>query len=135
MRRLVLALATAAPLLALSSAPASAWGWDRGYYGYSYAPYCPPYRSYYYTYRPSYGYAPYYGAYWRPRFYSGGYFYRPYRPWGWYGYRSWGWGHRPYRAWGAGWGYRGWGWRHGGWGGGWGHRGWGGGWRHGGWRR
>jgi hypothetical protein len=108
MRRLILALATAAPLFALSSAPASAWGWG----GWGYGSYCPPYRSYYYTYRPNYGYAPYYGAYWRPRFYSSGYFYRPWRPWGWYGYR-------PYRAWG--WGYRGWG-----------HRGWG--WRHG-WRR
>jgi len=119
MRRLLLALAVTAPLIALDSAPAAAfgWGWDRGYgyYGYAYAPYCRPYRSYYYSYRPYYGYAPYYGAYWRPRyygaywrprFYSAGYFYRPYR---WYGYRGWG-----YR----GWGYRGWGHR------GWGHRGW-----------
>jgi hypothetical protein len=111
MRRLLLALALTTPLIALDSAPAAAWGWGYGYSGYGYAPYCQPYRSYYYSYRPSYGYAPYYGAYWRPRFYSGGYFYRPYRSWGWGGYR--GWGNR-------GWGYRGWGYR------GWGHRGWGG---------
>jgi hypothetical protein len=111
MRRLLLALALTTPLIALDSAPAAAWGWGYGYSGYGYAPYCQPYRSYYYSYRPSYGYAPYYGAYWRPRFYSGGYFYRPYRSWGWGGYRGWG-----YR----GWGYRGWGYR------GWGHRGWGG---------
>jgi hypothetical protein len=113
MRRLLLALAVVATLSALDSAPASAWGWGRSYgsYGYANAPYCPPYRSYYYSYRPAYGYRPYYGAYWRPRFYSSGYFYRPYRSWGW---RGW---HRPYRAWG--WrGYRSWGWR-GGWRGGW----------------
>jgi hypothetical protein len=105
MRRLLLALAVMAPVFALDSAPASAWGWDRGYgsYGYAYAPYyCPPYRSYYYTYRPYYGYygyRPYYGAYWRPRF--GGYFYRPYRSWGYrgWGYRGWGWGHRGWRRW------------------------------------
>jgi len=70
MRRLLLALALTTPLIALDSAPAAAWGW--GYSGYGYAPYCQPYRSYYYSYRPSYGYAPYYGAYWRPRFYAVG---------------------------------------------------------------
>jgi hypothetical protein len=105
MRRLLLALATVVPLFALDSAPASAFGWGRGYgyYGYAYAPYyCSPYRSYSYGYRPFYGYRPYYGGYWRPRFYSGSYFYRPFRPWGW---RGW---YRPYRAWG--WGWRG-GWR------------------------
>lgn len=103
MRRLLLMLATAVPLFALSSAPASAWGWGGGY-GYG----CSPYRSYYYSYRPAFGYAPYYGAYWRPRFYSAGYFYRPFRPWGW-GYRGWG-----YRGWGyRGWAGRGWGWGRG----------------------
>jgi hypothetical protein len=115
MRRLLLALAATAPLLALDSVPAAAWGWGSGYgYGYGYAPsYCRPYSSYYYSYRPYYGYAPYYGAYWRPRYYTSGYFYRPFRP-GW-GYRSWG-----YRPWGyRSWGYGGWGYR------GWGHRGWG----------
>jgi hypothetical protein len=116
MRRLALALAAVAPLVALGSVPATAGGW--GYSSYGYGPsYCPPYRSYYYSYRPTYGYRPYYGAYWRPRFYSSGYFYRPFRPWA---YRSWGyrpyraWGYRPYRAWGyRGWGHRGWGWRAG----------------------
>jgi hypothetical protein len=113
-----LALATAAPLLAWSGTPAEAWGWNRGY-GYSGYNYCPPYRSYYYSYGPSYGYRPYYGAYWRPRYFTSSYFYRPYRPaWGWRvgyrPYRSWGWG-RPYRAWGWGRPFRG----------GWGfHRGW-----------
>jgi hypothetical protein len=98
MRRLLLALAITAPLLALDSAPASAWGWCRGYgyYGAAYS-----YRPYYYSYRPYYGYAPYYGAYWRPRFYTSGYFYRPYRSWGWGGYR-------PYRAWGWRGGWRRW---------------------------
>src|SRR5262245_847713 len=106
MRRLLLALATAMPLFAVSSAPASACGWDSGYgysgYGSSGYNYCPPYRSYYYSYRPAYGYAPYYGAYWRPRFYSSGFFYRPWRPWGWHGYRPYrSWGYRPVRAWGV----------------------------------
>jgi hypothetical protein len=97
MRRLLLALATTAPLLALGGTPAAAWGWCDGYgYGAAYAPVW-GYRPYYYAYRPFYGYAPYYGAYWRPRYYyNTGYFYRPYRPWGWSGYRAWG--------------YRGWGW-------------------------
>jgi hypothetical protein len=144
MRRLLLALAATAPLLALDVTPAAAWGWDRGYgYSGSFFNYCPPYRSYYYSYRPSYGYRPYYGAYWRPRFYTSSYFYRPYRPWGFrswgyrpWGYRSWGyrpvgfrsWGYRPwgFRSWGhRGWGHRSWGFRS--WGHrGWGHRGWGG---------
>jgi hypothetical protein len=132
MRRLLLALATAAPLLAWSGSPAEAFGWGRGYgfYGYTSA-YCPPYRSYYYSYRPSYGYRPFYGAYWRPRYFSAGYFYRPYRPWGWRGY-----GYRPYRAWGWGRPYRAWGWgrSYRGWGGGRAFRAWGGGW-HRGWRR
>ncbi len=118
MRRLLLALAVVAPLIALDSAPAAAWGWGGGSGYYGYANYCPPYRSYYYTYRPAWGYRPYYGAFWRPRFYSSGYFYRPFRPWG---YSRW---NRPYRAWGWSRPYRAWGWR--------GHRSWG--WR-GGWRR
>lgn len=86
MRRLLLAFATAVPLLGFSGVSAEAGG----YYGYR--SYCPPvYRSYYYRYRPAYGYRPYYGAYWRPR----GYFYRPYRPWRAYRfYRPWGGWHR-----------------------------------------
>lgn len=108
MRRLALVLATAAPLLAWTGTPAEAWGWG----GYGYSSWCRPY---YYSYRPAYGYAPFYGAYWRPRYFTSTYFYRPYRPWGyraWYRPRAWGWG-RPYR-WGyGGWGYRGWGFRRG----------------------
>lgn len=91
MRRLLLALATVAPLFVLSSAPADAWGWSRSY---GYGPDCRPN---YYRYSPAYGYRPYYGAYWRPR----GYFYRPYRPWRARAYR-------PYRAWAWGRGWRRW---------------------------
>jgi hypothetical protein len=88
-RTLVATLAIAAPLLALESRPAAAfgwcnWGWGSSGYGYS-AP-----RGYgYYGYAPGtygyYGYAPRYG----------GYYYG--RRWGWrgYGYRGW----RGYRGW------------------------------------
>jgi hypothetical protein len=97
-RTLVIALLVAAPLLALESKPAAAfgwcgWGWGGGY-GYT-AP-----RSYgYYGYAPrSYGYYGY-----APRYYGG--FYG--RRWGWrgYGYRAgWrGYGYRPgFRGFGTG---------------------------------
>lgn len=96
LRTLVVALAVAAPLLAVESRPAAAcdWLWGRGSgyaapasYGYSgYAP-----RTYGY-----YGYA--------PRYYGGSFYGRP---WGWrgYGYRGWrGYGYGGWR----GYGYRGW---------------------------
>ena len=87
-RTLVVALAVAAPLLALESRPAAAfgwcgWGWGSSSYGYS-AP-----RSYgYYGYAPrTYGYAPrYYGeAYYGRRLGWRGYGYRGWRG---YGYRG-----------------------------------------------
>ncbi|MGO9673358.1 MAG: hypothetical protein ACLPSF_04180 [Methylocella sp.] len=60
-----------------------------------------------------------YRCWWRPNYYYG---YGWHRPWGYYGWhRPWGYG------WHGGW-HRGWGWR-----GGW-HHGWRGGWHHG-WRR
>ena len=92
MRTLVVTLAVAAPLLALESRPAAAfgwcgWGWGSSSYGYS-AP-----RSYGY-----YGYAPRRYSYsgYAPRYYGGLY---SGRRWGWrgYGYRGW-----------LGYGYRGW---------------------------
>ena len=85
-RTMLVALLAAAPLLALGSTPAEAYGYG-GCRGYGYAPY--------YYYRPSYGYA--YAPYYRPRAYYGSYFYRP---------RAWGWGGYGYRGWG-GYGYRG----------------------------
>jgi hypothetical protein len=90
MRKLMIACMVAAPMLALGSTAASAWG----SYGYGYrgcgCGYAP--RAYGYSYyRPAYSY----GGYYRPRFAYGG-FYRP-RVWGWRG----GWG-------GRGWGGRGW---------------------------
>ena len=94
-RTMLVALLAAAPLLALGSTPAEAYGGCRGY---GYAPY--------YYYRPYYGYS--YAPYYRPRAYYGSYFYRP---------RAWGWGGHGYRGWGGygyrgGWGGRGWGgWR------------------------
>ena len=88
MSRLAFVALVIAPLCyAIGTTPAAAYGCCRcggyGYYGYTSAPY-----------------------YYRPRAYYGGYFYRPWRGYGWgwrgYGYRS-GWGgHR--------WGWRG-GWR------------------------
>ena len=95
MRRLILALLVATPLFALASTSAAASGWcncgcrSYGYYGYS-------------TYRPYYSYyRPYY--YYRPRVYSGGFFYRQ-RAWGWrgYGYRAAGWRGYGYRGWRGG---------------------------------
>ena len=87
MRTLVVTLAVAAPLLALESRPAAAfgwcgWGWGSSSYGYS-AP-----RSYgYYGYAPrTYGYA--------PRYYGGAYYGRR-LGWRGYGYRGWrGYGYR-----------------------------------------
>ena len=94
LRTIVVALAVAAPLLAIESGPAAAcdWLWGRGY-GYA-AP-------------ASYGYSSYapraYGFYgYAPRYYGASYFGRP---WGWRGY-----GYRGWRGYGyAGW--RGYGWR------------------------
>jgi hypothetical protein len=88
MRRLIFfAFMTAAPVLVLDAAPASACGW----YGYRgcgcYGP-----RAYGYSYyRPAYAYRPayFYRSYYRPAFAYGG-FYRP-RVWGW---RRWGGGRR-----------------------------------------
>jgi hypothetical protein len=96
-RTLVIALALAAPLVALESGPAAAcdWLWGRGSsYGYapaSYSGYAP--RSYGYScYAPAYygGYG-FYGRRWGLRGYG-------YRGWRGYGFRS-GW---------RGYGYRGW---------------------------
>lgn len=96
MRRTMLAaVLVAAPLFALGSTPAEAYG-CRGYGYYGYAPY--------YNYRPYYGYS--YAPYYRPRDYYGSNFYRPwgggygYGRWGGYGYRGWG---RGGRGWGGGW--------------------------------
>jgi hypothetical protein len=90
-RTLVVALAIAAPLVALESRPAAAfgfcdWGWGARSYGYT-AP-----RTYGY-----YGYAPRYRYYgYAPRYY-GTYYYG----------RRWGWRGLGYRGW-RGYGYRGW---------------------------
>jgi len=82
MRRLVISLVIAAPMLALGGTAASAYGCCGCGYGYGYG----GYRSGYSYYRPSF----YYGSYFRPRFAYGG-FYRP-RLWGgraWRGGRRW----------------------------------------------
>ena len=95
MRRLVISLVIAAPMLALGGTAASAYGCCGCGYGYGYGYGYGGYRSGYSYYRPSF----YYGSYFRPRFAYGG-FYRPrvyggfYRPrlWGgraWRGGRRW----------------------------------------------
>jgi hypothetical protein len=73
MRRLILlALITAAPLLAIDAKPSSACGWG---YGYGYGAYRYSYYRPVYSYRRAYAYRPTYA-------YAG--FYRP-RVWGWGG--------------------------------------------------
>ena len=68
MRRLVISLAIAAPMLALGGTAASAYGWCGYGYGYGGYRYYAP-RAYGYSYyRPSF----YYGSYFRPRFAYGG---------------------------------------------------------------
>ena len=109
LRVFAIALALAAPLLAVESRPAAAFGWcgsGRGFGSYGYA--AP--RTYgYYGYAPrSYGYYGYavprtYGYYgYAPRYYGG--FYG--RRWGWRGYGYRGWRGYGYRAGWRGYGYR-----------------------------
>lgn len=105
-RKIAAALVVVAPLLALESTPAAAFGWcGWGYGSYGYA--AP--RTYgYYGYAPRYYGGSYYGRRWRWR--RAGY-------WGWrgYAYRGWrGYGYRAgWRGYRAGWrgarvvGYRG----------------------------
>jgi hypothetical protein len=109
LRTLAVALAVAAPLLAVETTPAAAFGWCDWGWGYSGTSYTAP-RSYGY-----YGYAAprrygYYG--YAPRYY-GGYYYG--RRWGWrgYGYRAgWrGYGYRGWRGYGHRAGWRGYGYR------------------------
>src|SRR6185503_18031436 len=80
MRRLVISLVTAAPMLALGGTAASAYGCCGSGYGYGYG----GYRSGYSYYRPMF-----YGSYFRPRFAYGG-FYRPRVYGGFYRPRLWG---------------------------------------------
>ena len=95
MRKLVISLAIAAPMFALSGTSASAYGWCDGYGYGGYRYYAP--RAYGYSYyRPSF----YYGSYYRPRFAYGA-FYRPRVYGGFYGSRVWGgraWGGRAWRG-------------------------------------
>ena len=73
MRRLVISLLIAAPMLAFGGTSASAYGWCGYGYGYGYGGYRYLPRAYGYSYfRPSF----YYRSYYRPRFAYGG-FYRP----------------------------------------------------------
>jgi hypothetical protein len=94
LRTLAVALAVAAPLLVLESAPAAAFGWCG--WGYGSSGYTAP-RTYGYVAPRRYGYA--------PRYY-GGSFYGRRLGWRGYGYRGWrgGYGYRTgWRGYGAGW--------------------------------
>ena len=109
LRVFAIALALAAPLLAVESRPAAAFGWCGSGWGYGSYGYAAPRTYGYYGYAPrSYGYYGYsvprtYGYYgYAPRYYSG--FYG--RRWGWRGYGYRGWRGYGYRAGWRGYGYR-----------------------------